>query len=277
MKITPTRQAHASTKRIQQVRKCAVPDTETDTSMDRLLECLEIAFPPIGTRAAPAALVLASTSGPQDRGLTEISFGKEVPGPGGERRHESRERLSIYRTATVRWGKFEALCLIRDISSGGLMGKLHVDLMPGENVTVEIRSGSLIAGRIAWSANGSVGIAFDAPIEVLEVLHAPHAGKPGLKQRMPRVRVSCPVSLLVDGNRHQVTLVDVSQGGAKLAADNLREGDEVFVTIRGLSPHRALVRWTRDGYAGVTFLSPIPFDPLARWALEQQACLSGRA
>lgn len=272
-------------KRVSLVRLRPAPPTETEQAIERMRDCLDVAFPPAGAAAAPAAFVWTGrTAEPQrpapapsappqgDAGvdLTEVSFGSSVPEP--DRRGEERSQLSVYRSATLRWQDYEALCLIRNISSGGMMGKLHTDMMPGEPVTVEIRSGTLTPGHVVWSHDNLVGVQFDQRIDVLEVLHAPVSGDAdALLQRMPRVRISCPVSLLVDGTRQQVTLVDVSQGGAKLATDLLREGDDVTIGIRGLDPHRGVVRWAHDGHAGVAFLSAIPFDKLAKWALERQA------
>ena len=271
-------------KRVSLVRLRPAPPSESELAIDRMRDCLDVAFPPAGAAAAPAAFVgtgkkpepphaVPTTGAPQgDAGveLTEVSFGSSVPEP--DRRSEERSQLSVYRSATLRWQDYEALCLIRNISSGGMMGKLHTDMMPGEPVTVEIRSGTLTPGHVVWSHDNLVGVQFDHRIDVLEVLHAPVSGEADtLLQRMPRVRISCPVSLLVDGTRQQVTLVDVSQGGAKLATDLLREGDDVTIGIRGLDPHRGTVRWAHDGHAGIAFLAAIPFDKLAKWALERQA------
>ncbi|NYT42534.1 PilZ domain-containing protein [Sphingomonas sp. R-74633] len=188
-----------------------------------------------------------------------------------DRRNDDRSKISVYRSAMLRWSGFEALCLIRNISPGGLMGKLHTSLAPGEPVQVEIRSGHEISGRVAWSDDGMVGVQFDERIDVLEVLHAPIHGEPGLTQRMPRLRIACPVCLHAEGVRQSLTLVDVSQGGAKIETDLLREGDEVTLGIRGLDPHRGVVRWAHSGRAGIAFLAAIPFDTLAKWALDRQA------
>ncbi|WP_342249509.1 PilZ domain-containing protein [Sphingomonas sp. OTU376] len=191
-----------------------------------------------------------------------------------DRRTDDRSKISVYRSAMLRWDGYEALCLIRNISPGGLMGKLHTSLPPDEPVTVEIRSGNHIAGRVAWSADGMVGVQFDEKIDVLEVLHAPVHGEPGLVQRMPRLHIACPVSLVAEGMRVSVTLIDVSQGGVKVEADFLREGDEVVVGVHGLEGRRGIVRWAHDGRAGIAFLAAIPFDTLAKWALDRQAELA---
>lgn len=276
------------------------PPTPAEQALARVGECLRLAFAPADAAAGPAfawdnrylpSVVapsklygnqreayspLVATKPSEDAiSCTEISFQPEVPTM--ERRTDDRSKISVYRSAKLRWAGYEALCLIRNISPGGLMGKLHVDLPPGEPVTVEIRSGHMIAGHVAWSSGGMVGVQFDARIDVLEVLHAPVHGEPGLAQRMPRLRIACPTSLLAEGMRVSIALVDVSQGGVKIEADFLHEGDEVTVAIRGLDPRRGVVRWAHDGLAGIGFLVAIPFDTLARWALDRQAELAAQA
>ena len=239
-------------------------------SLHRVRDCLDVAFASGGARATPARGIWSPKRVEAEPLTTEISFDPRTPVRRVERRDEARDKLSVYRTATLRWQGGEALCLIRNISSGGLMGKLAAALVPGEPVSVEIRSGSLIDAHVVWTGDDLVGLAFDAPIQVMEVLQAPVAGDPGLPQRMPRIRVPCAASLIVDGIRHQTTLIDISQGGAKLVTDLLREGEDLTVTVRGLDPRRATVRWARNGCAGIAFLNPIPFDTLARWAVERQ-------
>jgi len=268
------------------------PPTREEEALMRVRDCLLLAFsppnrgqgqhlPPIvapskrtGNQANAYCPRVSSNPAEEDISRTEISFEPEEPTM--ERRSDDRSKISVYRSAMLRWNGYEALCLIRNISPGGLMGKLHTSLPPREPVTVEIRSGNHIAGRVAWSHDGHVGVQFDERIDVLEVLHAPVHGEPGFTQRMPRLRIACPVSLTAEGMRVGVTLVDVSQGGVKVEADFLREGDEVTVAVRGLDPHRGIVRWSHDGWAGIAFLATIPFDTLAKWALDRQAELAER-
>lgn len=217
--------------------------------------------------------VSAATAAADDAiDLTEVSFA-DLPTDTApaERRTDDRATLSVYRSATLRWGTFEALCLIRNISPGGMMGILHKALPAGERVTVEIRSGHFIPGHVAWSRDEMTGVRFDYRIDVLQVLQAPSTGDPGAVQRMPRLRIATPSALQLEGHSHPVDLIDVSQGGAKIESDFLRAGDDVILSIRGLDPRRGTVRWIRDGRAGVAFLASIPFDKLARWALERQA------
>lgn len=217
--------------------------------------------------------------------LTEISFAAGMPDVDRraedrreqERRADDRSKLSVYRAATLRWRDLEALCLIRNISPGGLMGILHKSLYEGARVTVEIRSGQYIPGRVVWSRDEMIGVRFDQRIDVMEVLQAPSTGEPGAIQRMPRLRIACAAALQLPSQTQRVNLVDVSQGGAKIEAEGLRVGDDVILTIRDLEPRRGTVRWVRGGRAGIAFLAAIPFDRLARWAVERQAESNPRA
>ena len=271
------------------------PPTPGEEALGRVRDCLALAFDPAGAADAgaeqrrrshlPRIVAATKRSGPPPRVVhtpaedpvsrTEISFQPEVPAM--ERRSDDRSKVSVYRSAMLRWTGYEALCLIRNISPGGMMARLHTSLPPGEPVWVEIRSGHEIPGRIAWSADDMVGVQFEERIDVLEVLHAPVHGEAGRVQRMPRLRIACPVGLLADGVRQTLMLVDVSQGGAKVEADFLREGDEVTLGLRGLDPRRGVVRWAHGGRAGIAFLAAIPFDTLARWALDCQAEFAAQA
>jgi len=269
------------------------PPTPGEEALMRIRDCLAFAFEPAAAngprspRRLPRIVApskpyrhlpdaypprITNITPPEADIRTEISFQPEVPTM--DRRTDDRSKISVYRSAMLRWGSYEALCLIRNISPGGLMGKLHTALPPGEPVTVEIRSGNHIAGRVAWSADGMIGVQFDEKIDVLEVLHAPVHGEPGMVQRMPRLHIACPVSLVAEGMRVSVNLIDVSQGGVKVEADFLREGDEVVVGVLGIEARRGVVRWAHDGRAGIAFLAAIPFDTLAKWALDRQAELT---
>lgn len=189
--------------------------------------------------------------------------------PLGERRSEERAKVSVYRSATLRWDGHEGLCLIRNISSGGMMGRVHGDFAPGQQVEVEMRSGRCVSGQVIWVEDQQIGVEFAERIDVHSVLNAA-ADPSGRVQRMPRLSVACPCTLLSDNSLLTVTLVDLSQGGAKIEAAFLRAGDEVSLAVPGLEPRRGVIRWARRGHAGIAFDNALPFDMLARWAIDRQ-------
>lgn len=281
-----------------------VANSEDAASVAWLRDCLHAAFPVEGapvfdfawdgeaTRIRQlAASALVAPLLPAPNGLRAVSRrgapsakirgsrppGKTPRGPkpqqsanDAERRDEERPTVSIYRTALLRWDGMESLCLIRNVSPGGMMIKLPARLAAGQEATVEMRSGQILSGQIAWAGEGVAGMQFDERINVAEVLNGAHREVASWTQRGPRLHVPCAVTLLAGNRPQNATLLDLSQGGAKLEADFLREGDDVVVAVRGLDPRRGIIRWTHDGRAGVAFHACIPFDTLAQWAVDRQ-------
>ncbi|MDV3458756.1 PilZ domain-containing protein [Sphingomonas sp. HF-S4] len=188
-----------------------------------------------------------------------------------ERRADARSKMSVYRSATLRWGGREVLCLIRNLSATGMMCRSVARPGQGDRVEVEMRSGECVPGIVVWTRDAQIGIRFDAQIDVSTVLNARVRTPQASVQRMPRLRAGCTATLIAESGRQSVTLLDLSQGGAKIEAGCLREGEHVTLGVVGLEPRSGTVRWVQAGRAGIAFLSPIPFDRLANWAVERPA------
>lgn len=56
---------------------------------------------------------------------------------------------------------------VRNLSEGGLMAELPDDLDIGTAVEIDVRGIGIVPGRVAWSTQGRVGVAFDRPIDPL--------------------------------------------------------------------------------------------------------------
>lgn len=77
----------------------------------------------------------------------------------------------------------------------------------------------------------------------------PHADR----RVYPRVSVALPAFLQANGERHQVHLLDLSAGGAKLTcAVSLSVGTAVILDC-GTLGSGAVVRWQNDGFLGLCF------------------------
>jgi hypothetical protein len=79
---------------------------------------------------------------------------------------------------------------VRNLSSGGLMAEYAAPVTSGTPVAVEVRGVGWISGRIAWTAEGRLGVAFDAEIDPLlarkpvgQGKHTPSFVKPILPRR----------------------------------------------------------------------------------------------
>lgn len=77
------------------------------------------------------------------------------------------------------------------------------------------------------------------------------------RRAYPRVSVALPAFLQANGERHQVHLLDVSAGGAKLnCAVSLLSGTEVVLDC-GTLACSAVVRWQNGEFVGVCFDSEL--------------------
>ena len=90
----------------------------------------------------------------------------------------------------------------------------------------------------------NVGIAFDAPIDVDEMLANPPVLDNGWRPRPPRVEVDRLATLARRRPHLWVNTRDISQGGVKIETDQpLEVGSEVVLTLEGSARSPASVRW----------------------------------
>ncbi|CAN5322593.1 hypothetical protein BH09PSE4_BH09PSE4_22170 [soil metagenome] len=79
-------------------------------------------------------------------------------------RHDSRD--SLFLIANVRIGTDDAIQVrVRNLSAGGLMAEYTAPIQIGTPIDVEVRGVGWVAGRIAWVAEGRIGVAFEQQID----------------------------------------------------------------------------------------------------------------
>ena len=79
----------------------------------------------------------------------------------------ARGRDSLFLTAHIRLddGGDEREVRIRNLSAGGMMAELGRTVPVGTVATLQLRGIGEVTGRIAWCAEGRVGIALDTEID----------------------------------------------------------------------------------------------------------------
>lgn len=201
----------------------------------------------------------------EDRAVeTGLSFSSAVPAP-PERRAGERH-LRILRVGTLVVDGRRELCLIRDISAGGLMAHVYSPLASGQPLTVELKTSQLVAGRVVWVREGNAGIQFDAAMDIAQLLANPQVLDNGWRPRSPRVEVDRMATLRTGARTNWVHARDLSQSGVKLETDQAPAcGDEVVVTLEGFRPLHGGVRWSDEGHCGIAFNQLIPFAELIDW------------
>ncbi|WP_326523415.1 PilZ domain-containing protein [Sphingomonas sp.] len=184
-----------------------------------------------------------------------------------ERRH-GRRHITVLRVAKVVRPHGDELCVIRNISDGGVMAHLYAPAQVGEHVAIEFKSGARLDGTVRWARGDDAGIQFDHTIDIAAFL-AGEGDVSGVEPRAPRLEVGMPAVMRVGVRMRPVTICNISQGGLKFRAIEGIEPDQAVVArIAGLEPLAGRVRWRHDEFAGLEFDAPIAFPVLARWAAE---------
>lgn len=201
------------------------------------------------------------------------NLGLITPAGDCENRRSEDRAATMFRPILVEIGEFAGFCLVRNLSSGGLKGRIYAHFAPGQRAKVCFDGSRSFAGEVIWSAEGEIGIRFDVPIDVGEVLaELARPAKPGRASRAPRLPIDCRGELLIADRTLAIDVQDISQRGVKVRASFIRPGDEVTVHLPELDSHKAVVRWTVPGSAGLAFIRPIAFEALATWVIARYRC-----
>ena len=195
---------------------------------------------------------------------TIFSFSPEPP-PRPERRQQ-RRHMTILRVGSLFVDDKRELCLIRNISAGGLMAHVYSPLEAGQAIGVELKSNHRIAGIVTWVQDNNAGITFDHPIDVEDMLASQTVLENGWQPRLPRVEIDCLATLRAGARTYGVSTRDISQGGIKIDIDErLDEGQPAVLTLEGFRAVEGVVRWYQDGVCGIAFNQVIPFRELMTW------------
>lgn len=189
--------------------------------------------------------------------------------PAAPERRTGERHLSLLRVGTLTIGDRRELCLIRNISAGGMLVRAYCAIESGTRLAIELKHGEPISGVARWTKDECIGVSFDKPIDVLGLLAS---SEDGPKPRMPRVEVNCTAWVRVDAAVHKSRVIDISQGGLKVELDReLPMKAEAIVSLTGLDPCPGVIRWGANGAYGITFNRVIPLPLLVSWLQEQRS------
>jgi hypothetical protein len=195
---------------------------------------------------------------------TLYSLSDAPPAPSGDPdRREGERHMTLYRVGSLLVEDRRELCLIKNISAGGMMVRLYCFVADGTPVTVELKSGQPIQGNISWTRGQNAGIAFTQSIDVIDILSNSMEGP---RPRMPRIETECHATIREGANMLRVEACDISQGGVKIRTDAiLPQGSDIVVTLPGLDAQAGIACWCSNGYAGIAFNRLLPLDQLVAW------------
>jgi hypothetical protein len=193
--------------------------------------------------------------------------------PAVERRQGVRY-MTVMRVATLQTEQGEELCLVRNISEGGLKARIWSNLDVGAPLVARFKSDYDLPGTVVWRRDDHIGVQFRAPADVPLILSGDETPAPGFRPRPPRIILEAPARLRVGARDHRVTLRDISQGGVKVRLDAPDQWDEaeppIVLLLAGLPATEGGQRWRDGEIVGIAFNTPIPLDALARWLIARR-------
>lgn len=192
---------------------------------------------------------------------TVYSISDEPP-PQTERRTDERH-LTLFRVGTIILGEQRELCLVKNLSGGGTLVRVYCTIEPETRLHIELKENQPISGKVTWVRGSDVGITFDEPVDVVDILTS---SADGPKPRMPRIEANCVCFIREGAVVNRVILQNISQGGLSVESPNsLSVGAHVTVSLPGLSPQGATVRWNDGSRYGISFNTVLPLAGLVDW------------
>lgn len=188
--------------------------------------------------------------------------GAAGPGPGATpERRASPRMLTLIRPGKLVIDGREFLCVVRDISEGGVKLRLFHAIPEHKFAEIQFDNGETCTVKAMWQDGDLAGFAFVARPDLARLIAAPK----GAPRRPPRLNVRLEAVLSAGGLRTPVVVRDLSQRGACIECSGWLMIDElVRLESEALPTLHAKVRWRRPPYYGLVFEQTFRIDDLAR-------------
>lgn len=204
----------------------------------------------------------------QDHPVETTIYSLAATAPTQPDRRGGDRYLSLLRVGAIEIADRKELCLIRNISAGGMMIRAYSRIAVGTRLAVELKQGDPVSGVVKWTDEEVTGVEFDHPIDVLLLLVPPGNGP---RPRLPRIEVNCMGWVRQDGDVIRTRVVNISQGGVCVEARApLTPSADVVVTLPGLTPAAGVVKWSDGEAYGLAFNRALVLSELVDWLKEQQ-------
>lgn len=195
-----------------------------------------------------------------DQRSADDSDEKALGGP--ERRSGERYR-SVWRIAKITREHDLGLWRVRNISTNGMMLSADVAVDIGEPLVIDLSENIRMTGQVVWAKDGRCGVSFDQPIDVGHVLTSLASEQRENGYRQPRLPFDHRAELYVDGETHQIQLVNLSQSGVGfIFHGQLDVGKPLGLMMPDKIRRTAVVRWMRGNQGGLWLTEPLAHSQL---------------
>lgn len=172
-------------------------------------------------------------------------------------RREGARLRTVYRIAHVRTAVDDGLARVVNISDEGMGLQLQFPVMLGDTLTVHLCEDVVLKGRVVWTCGANCGLQLADPVNSEALLRHLALLSSSASGRPLRIPVSKTAVARSERGLRKVEIQDVSQHGMKVRHDgSFTEGLQVKVSLASGTERRGVVRWSRDGIAGLMLLEP---------------------
>lgn len=185
-------------------------------------------------------------------------------------RRTGDRQISVLINAGISHEGRDALCRIRNLSSGGVMIECVLPLAVDDVVSLHLRSGDEIGGLVRWVRDGKAGIAFDDPGSSALVSGTKVA--PGSGIGHPLFRRCAWAGLSAGHKRERVAVAMISPAG--MIVETGRDwGQErlLTVSIDGLGEHVTRMGGIPPGgeedRIALLFVQPLHYRAFNEWLM----------
>lgn len=178
-------------------------------------------------------------------------------------RRKGPRQITVYRIARVFARGDHGLARVLNISDHGLMISARLDLMLGDEATVDLSETCSLTGQLIWRDADWCGLKLAVPIDSIALLRRLKEERAGPKGPALSLPVDKKVVATSEFGMQLVRLRDISQRTAKLVHDGrFHPGLAVRILIIPGMERRGVVRSSVDGIAEVELTEWLTVDQL---------------
>ena len=180
----------------------------------------------------------------------------EMTEPRTNRRQHERV-FTLFKTVIIDHGKTQAFAIVKNISDRGVCIQYQKPIALGDMMTLQFSDKFKVSGKTVWTNGDQYGIQLNDTIDSDKLLRelADHGDRYRRSLRLP---FSGPAVSKSSLGTKSVQICDISSNGVKLKHDgSFEEGLAVKVLLGQGIERRGVVRWSKDGIAGIMLLEPL--------------------
>jgi len=196
--------------------------------------------------------------------------GASEPVPAREDNTELRDKnrfALLIRSAKLTCDLGEFLCIVRDVSEGGVKLRLFHPLPPCDSFRLELSSRHNFMIEPVWSKGDLSGFRFPETIDVPEFI----SERSHFPKRALRINLDTPAIVRIDGGAFSATIRDISREGVRIETQvALALEQKVTVEAAHFTSRVGTVRWRKGQVYGVALQNLLSFETLALTAARMQ-------